>query len=62
MIIQGILLEASNSSLLFGYLPEWAPILIFGTCLIAGTIGLRKFLNYQDRGKTSQNPEKSVKE
>lgn len=40
--------QASNVSLLFGALPESATILIFGTCLIISTMGIRKFLNRQD--------------
>lgn len=38
-------LQASNVNLLFGALPESATILLFGTCLIVSTIGIRKFLN-----------------
>lgn len=40
-------LQASNGYLLFGTLPESATILLFGTCLVVSTIGIRKFLNRQ---------------
>lgn len=39
--------QASNVNLLFGALPESATILLFGTCLIVSTIGIRKFWNRQ---------------
>ena len=54
MITAAILLQSSNGDLLFGYLTDSATILIFGTCLVVATIGLRKFLKYQD-GKANQN-------
>lgn len=50
-------LQASNANLLFGALPESATILLFGTCLVVSTLGIRKFLNRQDQANVEENKE-----
>lgn len=49
--------QASNGYLLFGALPESATILLFGTCLIISTMGIRKFLNRQDETNVVEEEE-----
>lgn len=59
MLILAIL--ASNINLLFGALPESATILLFGTCLIVSTIGIRKFFKRQDETNVEENTEEKGK-
>ena len=55
-----ILTFISIGNLLFGSVPEYATLLIFGICLIGLAVGMRRILKHQEVGKKVKSKKAKV--
>ena len=58
--MSAILLDAVNSNLLLGYLPESLGLLIFGVAMISFAVGLRRILSRNDERQAVEKFEQTA--